>query len=88
MRQRLLAEWRGERGVDHGDGPAEGTDLVEGEVGLSRGRLVLRRFRRRKLAMVGLLVIALLVLLPLILAYTAYSYWVFRGKVTLTDESY
>jgi len=26
-----------------------------------------------------------LVLLPLILAYTAYAYWVFRGKVTLGE---
>ena len=28
-----------------------------------------------------------LVLLPMILLYTAYSYWVFRGKVT-TSEGY
>jgi len=27
------------------------------------------------------------VLIPMILAYTAYSYWVFRGKVR-PDESY
>jgi cytochrome d ubiquinol oxidase subunit II len=26
-----------------------------------------------------------LVLLPMILAYTAYSYWVFRGKVKLSE---
>jgi cytochrome d ubiquinol oxidase subunit II len=25
---------------------------------------------------------------PLVLAYTATIYWVFRGKVVLTDESY
>jgi cytochrome bd-type quinol oxidase subunit 2 len=24
---------------------------------------------------------------PLVLAYTATGYWIFRGKVTLTDES-
>jgi cytochrome d ubiquinol oxidase subunit II len=31
------------------------------------------------------LLVGTLVLLPLILAYTAYSYWVFRGKVKLDD---
>jgi cytochrome bd ubiquinol oxidase subunit II len=30
----------------------------------------------------GFLVVGLVVVLPAILAYTAYSYWVFRGKVT------
>ena len=44
----------------------QGADLSEGEVGLSRGRLVLRRFRRRKLAMVGLVVIGLLVVLAFV----------------------
>ena len=36
----------------------------------------------RFMAMVALLGV------PLVLAYTATIYWVFRGKVTLTDESY
>jgi cytochrome d ubiquinol oxidase subunit II len=29
----------------------------------------------------GFLLVGALILMPLILAYTAYSYWVFRGKV-------
>lgn len=33
----------------------------------------------------GFLLAGSLVLLPLILAYTAYAYWVFRGKVTLGE---
>jgi cytochrome d ubiquinol oxidase subunit II len=35
----------------------------------------------RFMAMVALLGV------PLVLAYTATVYWIFRGKVTLTDES-
>ncbi|MGE0232057.1 MAG: cytochrome d ubiquinol oxidase subunit II [Flavobacteriaceae bacterium] len=35
----------------------------------------------------GFLLVGALILLPLILAYTAYSYWVFRGKVR-AGESY
>ncbi|MBB5357097.1 cytochrome d ubiquinol oxidase subunit II [Rhodanobacter sp. ANJX3] len=37
----------------------------------------------QKFALVGVLII-----LPIILTYTALSYWVFRGKVRLGDESY
>ena len=33
----------------------------------------------------GFLLIGVIALLPLILGYTAHSYWVFRGKVTDTD---
>ena len=33
------------------------------------------------------LLVGAVVLLPLILGYTAYSYWVFRGKVN-PDEGY
>jgi peptide/nickel transport system permease protein len=41
----------------------EGGPIGEDEQGLSRGRLVLRRFRRRKLAMAGLVVLGLLFVL-------------------------
>ena len=37
-------------------------------------------------ASLGFLLVGALVLLPIILAYTAYSYWVFRGKVRATDR--
>jgi len=37
-------------------------------------------------ASLGFLLVGALVLLPIILAYTAYSYWVFRGKVRATDH--
>jgi cytochrome d ubiquinol oxidase subunit II len=29
-----------------------------------------------------------IIILPIILAYTAFSYWVFRGKVRHGDEGY
>ena len=32
-------------------------------------------------ASLGFLLIGALILIPVILAYTAYAYWVFRGKV-------
>ena len=33
----------------------------------------------------GFLLVGVIVLVPVILAYTAYSYWVFRGKVRGTE---
>ena len=38
-------------------------------------------------ASLGFLLVGALVLVPVILAYTAFSYWVFRGKVA-TDAGY
>jgi cytochrome d ubiquinol oxidase subunit II len=35
----------------------------------------------------GLLLVGAVVMLPIILGYTAYVYWVFRGKVT-ADAGY
>jgi peptide/nickel transport system permease protein len=50
----------------------------EGEEGLSRGRLVLRRFRRRKLAVAGLVVLVLLFLLAF--AGPHLSQWDYKSK--------
>lgn len=44
----------------------DGGPSVVTDIGLSRGRLVLRRFRRRKVAMAGLVVLGLLVLLAFV----------------------
>ena len=38
-------------------------------------------------ASLGFLLVGALVLVPVILAYTAFSYWVFRGKIT-SDPGY
>ncbi|MEY2568587.1 MAG: glutathione transport system permease protein [Actinomycetota bacterium] len=50
----------------------------EEEEGLSRGRLVLRRFRRRKVAMAGLVVLAFLFLLAFVGPHL--SQWDYRSK--------
>jgi cytochrome d ubiquinol oxidase subunit II len=34
------------------------------------------------------MLVGALILLPLILAYTAYAYWVFRGKVARAEAGY
>jgi cytochrome bd ubiquinol oxidase subunit II len=33
----------------------------------------------------GFLLVGVIVLVPIIIAYSAYSYWVFRGKVSGTE---